>query len=168
MKTLQTLSVLLLLSLAGCATSSDFTKNNLKSEFFKNKTIVFTFDQKSKQSVGYSGPRAGIEHQPDVKKVFEQSIEELARETKLDLKFEEIGGATNSLETNVNADVTEILWKFNLSSATMNTAISYTTDNNLVAKINSSYKNMSGGNEKNNLLRCFKIANYSLLKELEK
>jgi hypothetical protein len=26
------------------------------------------------------------------------------------------------------------------------------------------YKNMSGGNEKNNLLRCFKIANFSLLK----
>lgn len=168
MTTLKKLSVLLIFSLFGCATSSNFTKNNLKNEFFKNKTIVFTFDEKSKQSVAYSGPRTGIEHQPDVKKVFQQSIEELAAETKLDLKFKEISNETSSSQTNVNADVTEILWAFSLSSATMNTVINYTIDNNQLDKINSSYKNMTGGNEKNNLLRCFKIANYSLLKELEK
>jgi hypothetical protein len=37
--------------------------------FLKNKTVVFSFDENSKQSVGYSGPRAGIERQPDVKSV---------------------------------------------------------------------------------------------------
>lgn len=168
MKTVKKISFLLLLSLVGCATSSDFTKNNLNAAFFKNKTVVFSFDENSKKSVSYSGPRAGIERQPDVKKVFAQSIEELAKETKLDLKFKESGTGTNSLETNVNADVTLILWKFNLSSATMNTAISYTIDGKKVDQINTGYKNMTGGNENNNLLRCFKIANYSLLKELEK
>jgi hypothetical protein len=43
-------------------------QNNLNAAFLKNKTVVFSFDENSKQSVGYSGPRAGIERQPDVKK----------------------------------------------------------------------------------------------------
>ncbi|EIA08326.1 hypothetical protein [Flavobacterium frigoris] len=168
MKALKNLSVLLLLSLVGCATSSDFTKNNLNNDFFKNKKIVFTFNENSKKAVAYSGPKAGIERQPDVKEVFKQSIEELAKETKLDLKFNEFGNSNSNSDTNVNADVTEILWTFNLSSATMSTVINYKINNNEVDTINSSYKNMTGGNEKNNLLRCFKIANYSALKKLEK
>ncbi len=75
--------------------------------FLKTKQSFLPFDEKSKQSVAYSGPRTGIEHQPDVKKVFQQSIEELAAETKLDLKFKEISNETSSSQTNVNADVTE-------------------------------------------------------------
>jgi hypothetical protein len=68
----------------------------------------------------------------------------------------------------VNANVTDILWKFNLSSATMNTGISYTIDGKKIDGIDTRYKNMTGGNEKKNLLHRFKIANFSLLKELEK
>lgn len=169
MKKLKKLSLLILLSIVGCATNSNFTKNNLKNDFYKNKKIVFTFNENSKNKVSYSGPMAGNEHQPDVKKAFQKSIEELAEETKLDLKFKEINYGTNFSEMNIDAQVTEILWIFNLSSATMNTSISYTLKNdNKVYKINSSYKNMTGGDEKNNLIRSFKIANYSLLKELEK
>ena len=149
MKTLKILSFLLALTLTNCATTSNFAKNDLKNEFFKNKTITFT--------------------QPDVKEAFKKSIEELAYETKLDLKFTETSNTASTSEMNVDAEVTEILWVFNLSSATMKTTINYTLKNDpKVHTINSNYKNMTAGNEKNNLIRTFKIANYSLLKELEK
>tara|TARA_R110002124_G_scaffold75850_5_gene203358 strand:+ start:390 stop:899 length:510 start_codon:yes stop_codon:yes gene_type:complete len=169
MKTLKILSFLLALTLTNCATTSNFAKNDLKNEFFKNKTITFTLNEKSKMNVSYSGPRAGFERQPDVKEAFKKSIEELAYETKLDLKFTETSNTASTSEMNVDAEVTEILWVFNLSSATMKTTINYTLKNDpKVHTINSNYKNMTAGNEKNNLIRTFKIANYSLLKELEK
>ena len=87
MKIIKHLSFIILLSLVGCATNSSFTKNNLKNEYFKDKTIVFTLNENSKKSVSYSGPRAGDERQPDVKEAFKIAIEELAKETKLDLKL---------------------------------------------------------------------------------
>jgi len=169
MKILKQPSFLILFFLISCATTSNFSKNDLKNEYFKNKTIIFTFNQNSENFVSYDGPRAGLEHQPNVKEVFKKSIEELAVETKLDLKFKETYAEANNSETHIDAEIKEILWVFNLSSATMKTSINYNLKNkNKVYKINSSYKNMTGGDEKNNLIRSFKIANYSLLKELEK
>ena len=168
MKIIKHLSFIILLSLVGCATNSNYTKNNLKNEYFKDKTIVFTLNENSKKSVSYSGPRAGYERQPDVKEAFKIAIEELAKETKLDLKFNE-GNSVNKNEIIVDSEITEILWAFDLSSATMKTSLNYTLkSNNKIFKINGIYKNMSGGAEKGNLIRSLKIANYSFLKELEK
>ncbi|MDI1303885.1 MAG: hypothetical protein PSX42_03380 [bacterium] len=168
MKIIKHLSFIILLSLVGCATNSNYTKNNLKNEYFKDKTIVFTLNENSKKSVSYSGPRAGYERQPDVKEAFKIAIEELAKETKLDLKFNE-GNSVNKNEIIVDSEITEILWAFDLSSATMKTSLNYTLKStNKIFKINGIYKNMSGGTEKGNLIRSLKIANYSFLKELEK
>jgi hypothetical protein len=95
MKTVKTF--LLLFKLGRLCNKKWFYKNNLNAAFLKNKTVVFSFDENSKQSVGYSGPRAGIERQTDVKKC-SRSIEELAKETKLDLKLKENSTSTNSSE----------------------------------------------------------------------
>ena len=169
MKIIKHLSFIILLSLVGCATNSNFTKNNLNNEYFKGKTIVFTLNKNSKKSLSYSGPRAGYERQPDLKEAFNIAIEELAKETKLDLKFNEGNNELNKNEIIVDSEITEILWAFDLSSATMKTSLNYTLkSNNKIFKINGIYKNMSGGAEKGNLIRSLKIANYSFLKELEK
>lgn len=169
MKKIKLLSFFILLSLIGCATNSNFRKNNLNNEYFKGKTIVFTLNGSSKKTVSYSGPKAGFERQPNVKEAFKIAIDELAEETKLDLKFKEGNSELNNNEIIVDSEITEILWTFNLSSATMKTSLNYTLkSNNKIFKINEIYKNMSGGAEKGNLIRSLKITNYSFLKELEK
>ena len=170
MNVIKKVSILLvLLSFFSCATTSNFKKNDLKTEFYKGKTVVFNLNLLSKKSVSYDGPRSGFEHQPNVEEAFKIAIEELSKETKIDLKFS--GGSTEmqNNEIVVNSEITEILWVFTLSTATMKTKINYRIINgNKTFKINGDYKNMSGGGEKGNLIRSLKIATYSFLKELEK
>ncbi len=159
---------LLIFSLFGCATKSNFSKNNLNQEFFKDKTVVFSVNENSVKSIKKTGPRAGMERRPDIIETFNESVSELAKETKINLKVKYFKNqAVNDANINVDAEITDITWMFDLSSATMVSTINYKIGDKVYKKIGL-YKNMSGGSEKRNLIRSLKTAHYSLLQELQK
>jgi hypothetical protein len=166
----QTLFLTLLISFLfiNCGSKSNYTKNTLNKGFYENKTIYFTLNSKSLDKMSFKGPRMGVEVQPNVKKVFKESIEELALETKLNLKFVETPTNISNTEVLVDVEITEILWSFGLSVATMNTSAIYKTQaDNKVYNIKGIRKS-GGGAENNNLRKSLKNATYNFLKELEK
>ncbi|CAD0008242.1 hypothetical protein FLACHUCJ7_03696 [Flavobacterium chungangense] len=157
-----------MLSLFSCATKSNFSKNNLNQEYFNGKTIVFSINENSVKNIKKSGPRAGIERRPDINETFNESVAQLAKETKINLKVKYFKNQTaNVSDINVEAEITDISWMFDLSSATMVSTINYKIGNKIYKKVGL-YKNMSGGSEKKNLIRSLKTAHYSLLQELQK
>lgn len=162
------LTLLISFILISCGSSSDYTKNTLNKSFYENKTVYFTLNSKSLDKISFKGPRMGFENQPNVKKVFKESIEELASETKLNLKFVENGTNTFNSELLVDVEITEILWSFGFSSATMNTSAIYKTQpENKIYNVKGIRKS-GGGAENNNLRKSLKNATYNFLKELEK
>jgi hypothetical protein len=168
MKIIKTVFFLLLFTFFSCATKSNFSKNDLNKEYFKDKTIVFSISENSVKSIRKSGPRAGIEKRPNVNECFQKSLTELTKETKINLRTKYFQNQEdNNSDINVNAEITDISWVFTLSSATMTSTITYKIGNKIYKKVGV-FKNMSGGSEKKNLIKSFKSANYSLLKELEK
>jgi hypothetical protein len=159
---------LLIFSLFSCATKSNFSKNNLNQEYFKGKTIVFSINENSVKSIKKSGPSMGVERRPNINETFNESVAQLAQETKINLKVKYFKNQTiNDSEINVDAEITDISWIFNLSSATMVSTINYKIGDKIYKKVGL-YKNMSGGSEKRNLIRSLKTAHYSLLQELQK
>lgn len=168
-KSLKIITILFCLIFINCGSVSDYTKNTLNQEFFKGKTIIFTLDRNSVNRLSYEGLIIGIEVQPNVKDVFRESIEELAKETKLNLKFVENINDISYSETVVEAKITQALWSFGFSKATMKTIVQYkiTSDNNKIYQINGIRKS-GGGAENNNLRKSLKNANYNFLKEFEK
>lgn len=170
MKTSLKITILLTcLIFVNCGSVSDYTKNTLNQEFFKGKTIKFILDDKGVNKLSYEGPRMGVEVQPNVKEVFKESIEELALETKLNLKFIENPNDISDSEMIVEAKITQALWSFGFSKATMKTTVTYkiTSNDNKTYQVNGIRKS-GGGAENNNLRKSLKNANYNFLKELEK
>ncbi|MCR4030111.1 MULTISPECIES: hypothetical protein [Flavobacterium] len=109
-----------------------------------------------------------MERRPDIIETFNESVSELAKETKINLKVKYFKNqAVNDANINVDAEITDITWMFDLSSATMVSTINYKIGDKVYKKIGL-YKNMSGGSEKRNLIRSLKTAHYSLLQELQK
>ncbi|MBP4139669.1 hypothetical protein [Flavobacterium geliluteum] len=159
---------LLIFSLFSCATKSNFSKNNLNKEYFKDKTIVFSFNENSVKSTKKSGPRAGIEKRPNINQTFNESVTQFAKETKINLKIKYFKNEIiNNSDINVDVEITDISWMFNLSSATMVSTLNYKIGNKVYKKVGI-YKNMSGGSEKKHIIRSLKTAHYSLLQELQK
>jgi len=159
---------IVLFSLLSCATKSNFSKNNLNKEYFKEKTIVFSINENSVKNIRKSGPRVGVEKRPNINETFNESVTQLAEETKLNLKVKYFKNQeSNKSDINVDVEITDIAWMFDLSSATMVSTINYKIGDKIYKKVGL-YKNMSGGSEKKNLIRSLKTANYSLLQELQK
>lgn len=159
MKLLFTIFSLLLIT--SCSTVQNYSNNQLNQNFYKNKTLIFELHPSSQLIIAKSGPSAGIFMQPDSKETFKEALAELANETKLNLKTNE------SEESNVIVKIKDINWKFGLSSAEMITDINFITDNTEYP-VRGSFKNFSGGSEKNNLRKSFKNAVYNFLIELQK
>ncbi len=159
MKSLFTLFSIFLL--ASCSTVQNYSNNQLNQDYFKNKTLIFELHPSSQLIIARSGPNAGIFMQPDSKETFREAVMELANETKVNLKTNEFQ------ESNVIVKIKDINWKFKLSSAEMITDINFITDNTEYP-VTGSFKNFSGGSEKNNLKKSFKNAVYNFLIELQK
>jgi hypothetical protein len=163
---------LILLSLTSCGTSHNYANNDLKKQFFDGKIIYFKLNDKSKNSINFSGmvgTVGGGIRQPNVKETFKLSIEELAIETNLKLKFIENSETTeNNNSMVIESDIAEINWHFGFSVATLKTIVKYkNTSNNQEISTNGIRKS-GGGDEKNNLKKSLKDATYNFLKELEK
>jgi len=162
--------IFLITFLISCSSAKTYNSKMFGDDFLKNKTIVFTLNEKS-ATVGVvrEGPSAGIQRQPDVKKAFKKSIENLAEETKLNLQYRDSFSQPNDSEIHIQANITQIKWIFTMMSATMKTNVNYDIlEKDSQYESIGSFKNMSGGSEDNNLYKSLKNANYLFLKELEK
>ncbi len=144
-----------------CASVQNYTNNNLNQDYYKNKILIFELHPSSQLIIAKSGPSAGIFMQPNTRETFKEAIKELADETKINIKNNDIE------ESNVIVKIKDINWKFKLSSAEMVTEINFIT-NNTEYLTTGNFKNFSGGSEKNNLKKSFKNAIYNFLIELQK
>lgn len=165
-------SLLLFFILFSCGSVSNYTKNNLNKSFYENKTIYFSLNPNSVQDVKMSGLYINTIFDDgftlNVENSFRESVQELATETKLNLKY--INNTQNlpDNETFINVEITDISWHFGFSVATMKTNVIYNNQ-----KINKVYniegiRKSGGGSKSNNLKKSLKNANYKFLKELEK
>ncbi len=163
---------LILLSLTSCGTSHNYSNNDLKKQFFDGKIICFKLNDKSKNSINFSGMVATVGggiRQPNVKETFKLSIEELAIETNLKLKFIENSETTeNNNVMVIESDIAEINWHFGFSVANLKTLVKYKNTSNNQEIITNGIRKSGGGDEKNNLKKSLKDATYNFLKELEK
>lgn len=155
-----------------CGTTSNYSSSSLNKNYYQDKTIYFFLDPNSVKDVKMSGLYNSTifddNYPPDIEKIFKESIEELANETKLNLKY------SNNLETSlqneihVKVDIKDISWHFGFSTATLKSEVSYQIQN-----ANKSYnvegiRKSGGGSKINNVRKSFKNASYKFLKELEK
>ncbi|RKS02848.1 hypothetical protein [Flavobacterium sp. 102] len=164
--------IIVLFTLFGCGAASDYSKKTLDNNFYRGKVICFKLNSKSQDWLVRKGPNqtiGGEFQEPDVKREFEKSIQELALETKLNLVFAD----TTNTDLNPNmviidVKVTKLLWKFGLSSATMYSDATYTISENQIFPISGSHKTGGAGKASNNVKKSFKNMIYNFLKEYEK
>ncbi|MCW1147518.1 hypothetical protein [Flavobacterium lacisediminis] len=161
-----------ILILFSCGTSHNYTMNNLNQNFYQNKTIYFILDTNSIKEVKMSGLYTTTifddNYPPIVEDVFKESIEELAKETKFDLKFIKDRNNISSNEIVVEAKISEISWHFGFSRATFRTKLEYNILNSNDIYETDGIRKSGGGSKTNNLRKSLKDANYKFLKKFEK
>lgn len=163
------LSLILTFLLSGCSTPMKYQNSMFNNTFFENKVIYFSLNQQSdKVRIVKNGPNRGETKTPDNRVVFKRSIENLALETKLNLKYTENKLFAGENEIIVAVDITDLKWMFNFSSAKMVSSLKYDVKNGKNYTIIGIHKNNSGGTKEWNLYNSLKNANYLFLKELEK
>jgi hypothetical protein len=152
----------LLLSAVSCGSVQNYTKNDLKQNFFEEKMMTFNLNSASVQYINVTGPHMGTSSQPDVNEVFKLAIEELKKETKIDLKI-----ANSISQANIEAQIVDINWKFGLSSAEMITIVNFNTNGKTFTSTGK-FKNMGYGEASNILRKSLKNAIYNFLMEYQK
>ncbi len=158
----QLLFGLLFTSAAVSLSAQNSTSNNLNKEYFKEKTLVFTYNKSSVENFNVEGPHAGMFVQPDVKKTFEEAVSEVAKETKINL----VNGIDSEADQ-VDSKILDITWLFKLFSAEMTTKVNFNVNNQNYMSTGS-FKNMGGGSERKNLKRALKNSIYNFLLEYQK
>lgn len=157
---------------ARCGSSSDYTNKPLNKVFYGDKTIYFKINARSQKLITFSGMVGTIGRgviQPNVEETFRLSINELASETNLKLKFIEKPSEIDDKKALViDTNISEIQWHFGFSVATLKTGVIYKNTNNNSEITTTGIRKSGGGNEVNNLKKSLKDATYNFLKELEK
>ncbi|MFN8325953.1 MAG: hypothetical protein U0T80_09455 [Flavobacteriaceae bacterium] len=155
-----------------CGSVSDYSNNTLNKSYYENKTIYFILNSNSKKEVTMSGMYGTTAfddgYKLNIENSFKESIEELGTETKLKLKnIKNIDNLSNN-EILVNVEISDILWHFGFSIATLKTKVTYKIQN--IDKIYNTegIRKSGGGSKSNNLKKSLKNANYKFLKEFEK
>lgn len=155
-------------SLTSCASTK--IAHEFNNDSIKNKRIYFTLSDKSDDvKIKEEGPNIGKLILPNVRDAFRNSVEELSKETQLDTRFSYSYNQTDSSIIHIEATITETIWKFTLSSATMISYVNYKIDGiDKTYQTIGLFNNMWGGSEKNHLTKSLKNANFKLLRELDK
>ncbi|MRX41372.1 hypothetical protein GJU43_18950 [Flavobacterium sp. LC2016-23] len=155
-----------------CGSSSDYTNKPLDKVFYGDKTIYFKINPRSQKLITFSGMVGTIGGgiiQPNVEEAFRLSINELASETTLKLKFiKNSGEIEDEKALLIDINISEIQWHFGFSVATLKTGVIYKNVNNDSEIKTTGIRKSGGGNEMNNLKKSLKDATYNFLKELEK
>ncbi len=138
--------------------------------YYENKTICFLLSENSNNiQIIKEGPNRGETKTPDNKETFKKSIENLALESKLNIKFIYSENDIKSNEILVKVDIKDIKWIFGFSTLTMKSNILYELNSNgKTYKIIGTHKTSMGGSKEWNLFHSLKNANYLFLKEIEK
>ncbi|MNK25778.1 hypothetical protein D3C87_441050 [compost metagenome] len=159
--------------LVSCGTSSTYNQSSINQNFYKGKTIYVMQSFESKDFISYKGMVGNVlgpSMPPNVKEVFKQSIKELAVETNTNLKVVDNldNIPTDPSAVLVYAKITNIVWSFGLSVATLTTDVTYTIKPEEKVYKAIGIRKSGGGDPSNNLRKSLKVANYKFLKELEK
>jgi hypothetical protein len=164
------INLFIVIIFSSCSAPMKYQNNMFNNTFFENKTIYFSLSEKSDEiRIVKEGPNRGETKTPDNREVFKKSIEDLAIETKLNLKYAESGKNIAKDEILINVNIKNLNWLFGFSSATMKSSVQYEVKNdNTFYDIIGIHKNNSGGSKEWNLYNALKNANYLFLKELEK
>ena len=105
---------------------------------------------------------------PPNRVIYKKTIEKLAIETKLNLKYADTLRVIAKDEILINVNIKNLSWVFTLSSATMTSFLEYKVINdNESFEIIGIYKNMFDSSVDRNLYYLLKNANYLFLKVLE-
>ncbi|GEN71611.1 MULTISPECIES: hypothetical protein [Chryseobacterium] len=160
------------IALTACGTSHNYTNNSLNKNFYAEKPIYFKLNPKSQTLINFTGMHGtvlGGVVQPNVKETFQLSLNELANETNVKLKFIENSEEITDKDALVfDADISEINWHFGFSVATLKTVVNYKNISNNKEIQTTGIRKSGGGDEKNNLKKSLKDATYNFLKEYEK
>ncbi len=173
MKKLKIISgIIVLFTMLKCGSVSNYTNNTLNKNFYNSKVIYFTLNSKSEKNMSVTGMAVGVlggYKAPNVKKVFEESIHELATETTLNLKYvENDSEITDKDAIKVDVEIREINWNFGFSVGTLKTEVYYSPTNSTEFIYTTGIRKSGGGSESNNLRKSLKNANYKFLQEFEK
>ncbi len=152
---------LLLFSAISCGSVQNYTKNDLRQEFFKEKPMVFNLSSASIKYINVTGPHSGYPSNPDINEVFNQAVAELANETQLNLKT-----AGHISQANIEVKILDINWHFGLSLSDMITKLNFNT-NEKNYESTGNFKNF-GGTTGNSLKNSFKNSIYHFLLTYQK
>ena len=138
--------------------------------YYETKKICFLLSENSNNiQIIKEGPNRGETKTPNNKETFKKSIEDLALESGLNIKFIYSEKSLSNNEILVKVDIKDLKWIFGFSSLTMRSNIHYEVYNNgKKYKIIGIHKTSMGGSKEWNLLHSLKNANYLFLKEIEK
>ena len=159
-------------TLMSCGTSHNYTNKTLNKNYYEYKIIYFKLNPKSQNQINFTGmvgSAFGGIAQPDVKQTFVRAINELADETKINLKYadniDEIKEKDNLI---FDTNISEINWNFGFSVATLKTVTNFKEVNTDKEIETIGIRKSGGGDEMNNLKKSLKDATFNFLKELEK
>ena len=160
------------ITLTACGTFHNYTNNSLNKNFYAEKSIYFKLNPKSQNQINFTGMYGtvlGGVMQPNVKETFQLSLNELASETNVRLKFiENSEEITDKNAVVFDTDISEINWHFGFFVATLKTVVNYKNISNSKEIQTTGIRKSGGGDEKNNLKKSLKDATYKFLKEYEK
>ena len=164
------ISLFLITIFCSCSTPMKYQNNMFNRTFYENKTIYFTLSGSSDFiRIVKEGPNRGETKTPNNREIFKKSIEDLAIETNLNLKYLESAKEINKSEILVRVNIKNLNWIFSFSNATMKSFVNYNIINETKSyDLSGIHKNNSGGSKEWNLYNSLKNANYLFLKELEK
>ena len=155
--------------LMSCSTQMKYKNSMFNQTYFENKTIYFLLSEESEEvRIAKVGPYMYPSKTPKNRVIFKKSIEKLALETKLNLKYVDNTKDIAKDEILINVNIKNLSWVFTLSSATMTSFLEYEVINeNESLEIIGIYKNMLDSSVDRNLYYSLKNANFLFLKQLE-
>ncbi|MEQ9230199.1 MAG: hypothetical protein RIF46_05910 [Cyclobacteriaceae bacterium] len=149
------------LVLLGCSSSQSYV-NALNSSNARGR-FIFTLEPSSDNvRIVKRGPHRNETRDPNNREIFRISLNEIAKETKLNIEYYGELGLSSEQATHVSCELMSAEWIFTLSSATMVTKFKYIVEGKEYF-INGEHKNMTGGTKSNNLLKSIINANYKFL-----
>ncbi len=102
---------------------------------------------------------------PEYPESFRESLEELVRNSGLNLKFKKSHETLSDSIIQVNVKIDSIIWNFGFSSATMETFLNYELPNQSIKVIGKNKVYMQG-TKKGNLYKSLKHGNYLFLSKI--
>ncbi len=155
--------------LTSCSTTMKYNNSMFNQTYYENKTICFSLSEESdEKGIAKVGSFMSRSKPPINRVIFKKSIEKLALETKLNLKYLDNVDDIAKDEILINVNIKNLSYISTLSSVTMTCFLEYELINdNDSFEIIGIHKSVFEGSIDKNLYYSLKNANYLFLKKLE-